>query len=43
MSSGSATQKPSSEKTLTRARLEAIAPSSASRSPARPTVTAPIG
>jgi hypothetical protein len=43
MSTGSQTQKPSSEKTRTRARDDAIAPSSASCSPARPTVTAPIG
>ena len=43
MISGSETQKPSSVKTRTRARESAMAPSSASRSPASPTVTAPIG
>ena len=43
MMSGSQTQKPSSLKTRTRARESAIAPSSASRSPFCPTVTAPIG
>jgi len=43
MSSGSATQKPSSEKTRTRAAESAIAPSSASCLPCRPTVTAPTG
>ncbi len=43
MSSGSETQKPSSEKTRTFARERAIAPSSASCSPLSPTVTAPIG
>ena len=43
MSSGSQTQNPSSLKTRTRARESAIAPSSASRSPFWPTVTAPIG
>ena len=41
MSAGSATQCPSSENTRTRAAESAIAPSSASRSPASPTVTAP--
>jgi hypothetical protein len=40
---GSATQCPSSEKTRTLAAESAIAPSSASCLPARPTVTAPIG
>ena len=43
MSSGSETQKPSSEKTRTFARERAIAPSSASCSPLSPTVTAPMG
>ena len=43
ISNGSWTQLPSSEKTRTRAAESAIAPSSASRSPARPTVTAPTG
>jgi hypothetical protein len=43
MSRGSATQLPSSEKTRTRAAESAIAPSSASCSPASPTVTAPTG
>ena len=43
ISRGSATQCPSSEKIRTRAAESAIAPSSASRSPASPTVTAPIG
>ena len=43
MRSGSETQNPSSEKTRTRAREPAMAPSSASRSPCRPTVTAPMG
>ena len=43
MSCGSCTAWPSSEKTRTRAAESAIAPSSASRSPASPTVTAPTG
>ena len=43
ISSGSLTHFPSSEKTRTRAAESAIAPSSAIFSPARPTVTAPIG
>ncbi len=43
MMSGSHTQEPSSLKTRTCARDEAMAPSSASRSPFCPTVTAPIG
>ncbi len=43
ISSGSLTHLPSSEKTRTRAAESAIAPSSARRSPASPTVTAPIG
>src|SRR6218665_76788 len=43
MSNGSETHSPSSEKTRTRARDAAIVPSSASRSPASPTVTAPMG
>ncbi len=43
MMSGSKTQKPSSLNTRTRALLDAMAPSSASRSPFCPTVTAPIG
>ena len=40
---GSWTQMPSSENIRTRARESAMAPSSASRSPASPTVTAPTG
>ena len=43
MSTASLTHLPSSEKTRTRAALSAIAPSSASRSPPSPTVTAPTG
>ena len=43
ISSASETQSPSSENTRTRAADVAIAASSASRSPLRPTVTAPIG
>ncbi len=43
MSSGSDTQNPSSLKTRTFARDRAMAPSSASSAPFRPTVTAPIG
>ena len=43
ISSGSLTHLPSSENTRTRAAESAIAPSSAIRSPARPTVTAPTG
>ena len=43
ISTASLTHLPSSEKTRTRAAESAIAPSSASRSPARPTVTAPTG
>ncbi len=43
MSTASETHFPSSENTRTRAAESAIAPSSASRSPPRPTVTAPTG
>src|SRR4051794_20389732 len=43
MRAGSATHFPSSEKIRTRAAESAIAPSSASRSPRSPTVTAPTG
>ncbi len=43
MSSGSATQEPSSEKIVTRARDRAIVTSSASSRPSRPFETAPIG
>ena len=43
ISTASETHLPSSENTRTRAAESAIAPSSASRSPPRPTVTAPIG
>ncbi len=43
ISTASETHLPSSENTRTRAAESAIAPSSASRSPCRPTVTAPTG
>ena len=43
ISTASETHLPSSENTRTRAALSAIAPSSASRSPPSPTVTAPTG
>jgi hypothetical protein len=43
MSSGSETHEPSSENTRTCAAESAMAPSSASWTPCRPTVTAPIG
>ena len=43
ISTASSTHLPSSENTRTRAAESAIAPSSASRSPASPTVTAPTG
>ena len=43
ISSGSDTQRPSSENTLTRAAESAIAPSSARRVPPSPSVTAPTG
>ncbi len=43
ISTASLTHLPSSENTRTRAAESAIAPSSASRSPASPTVTAPTG
>ena len=43
ISTASLTHLPSSENTRTRAAESAIAPSSARRSPARPTVTAPTG
>ncbi len=43
MISGSNTQNPSSLNTRTRARDDAMAPSSARRSPFWPTVTAPMG